>query len=454
MTIVAKMDRRHDSSFRDPSGFLFWHDDRLLRKINAGYARTFDRLTGEGIYNSLFEKGYLVEHSDVSEEFNDSGVIIEPKAMALVTYPYEWCFSQLRDAAQLTLNIQAFLLEKAFSLKDASAFNVQFHNGHPIFIDSLSFEGLDPQSPWIAYNQFCQHFLFPLYLAQRKGGKAIQLLRLFLDGMPRKEVYDGLGLLEKFKPAFLFNVSLPQWFSRKTSGPRGKYRFSLEKHRRIVNFLEHNLSGIKYKSSSFWSSYYDSTHGDAYYTNKEKTLKEFIQMAGCQKVWDIGCNTGHFTFIVGESVESIIATDSDHDSVEKLFRETRVRKTTNILPLVLDILHPSPGIGWQNTERSSFLSRIDIDTIVALALVHHLALSNNIRMDMIAQLFAAHAQHVIIEFVPIDDPKSQLLIEAKNGFVNPDYSREQFEKSFGSFFVLRKKRILTPAGRVLYLFSK
>ena len=159
------------SSFRDPSGFVFAENGRVYRQINNGFAEHFDQFMSSGLYDVLVSKGYLVAHEDVTASNIQRGPdcyrVIAPEIIPYIAYPYEWSFSQLQDAAMLTLRIQTVALQHGYILKDASAYNVQFKDGKPVFIDTLSFEPYVEGAPWVAYRQFCQHFLAPLAFRAR-----------------------------------------------------------------------------------------------------------------------------------------------------------------------------------------------------------------------------------------------------------------------------------------------
>ncbi len=176
------------SSFRDPSGFVFRHAGEVYRQVNAGYAGQFEHFLSSGLYDALVSKGYLIAHEDVSDpdipRAPDCHRILKPRAIPYISYPYEWSFSQLKDAAMLTLRIQTVALKHGFVLKDASAYNIQFDQGRPVFIDTLSFETYQEGAPWVAYRQFCQHFLAPLALMARIDVDLGKLLTTHIDCVP------------------------------------------------------------------------------------------------------------------------------------------------------------------------------------------------------------------------------------------------------------------------------
>ncbi|MFB3123196.1 MAG: SAM-dependent methyltransferase, partial [Candidatus Binatia bacterium] len=155
------------SSFRDPSGYLFVKDGVLYRRIHRSYKDNYEHLMQSGLYRILTERQLLIPHEEVGKpDYTTDGIYldIKPKPIPFVSYPYEWSFSQLKQAALLTLEVQKESLLRGMTLKDASAYNVQFYEGKPIFIDTLSFEQHEEGKPWVGYKQFCEHFLAPLAL--------------------------------------------------------------------------------------------------------------------------------------------------------------------------------------------------------------------------------------------------------------------------------------------------
>ncbi len=173
------------SSFRDPSGFVFFRDGQLLRQINRSYREHYDMFMSSGLYDGLQKQQAIVRHQEVENSTDTQAYkTIAPQQISFISYPYEWCFGQLKDAALLTLEIQKTAMEHGMTLKDASAYNIQFDQGKPILIDTLSFEKYQEGSPWQAYRQFCQHFLAPLALMHYSNMHAGRLSAIWLDGIP------------------------------------------------------------------------------------------------------------------------------------------------------------------------------------------------------------------------------------------------------------------------------
>ena len=198
-------------SFRDRSGFVFLSEGQLLRQINKDYASTYDQIISSGLYSELIGKHFLIEHEEVSINnalSSDAYKVIKPRLIPFICYPYEWCFSAYKNAALLTLKIQKTAFEYGMTLKDASAYNIQFIDCKPILIDTLSFERYNEGEPWVAYRQFCQHFLAPLSLMSYKDIRLSQLMRVFIDGLPLDLVSGLLPFRTKTKFYLLSHIHL------------------------------------------------------------------------------------------------------------------------------------------------------------------------------------------------------------------------------------------------------
>ena len=427
----------HPSSFRDPSGFLFTKDGTLYRQINRSYQPDFDLLTSSGLYDALVEKGYLIPHSEAAPELaltDEACKVIEPERIPFISYPYEWCFGQLKDAALTTLAIQKQAVESGMSLKDASAYNIQFRNGKPILIDTLSFEAYKEGEPWAAYRQFCQHFLAPLALMAYRDIRLGRLLRLYVDGIPLDLASQLLPYRTRFSFGFQIHIhlhaKLQQRHADSTQKPR-QGNVSKTGHLGLIDSLETLIKKLRWKQADTeWGEYYEATnYSDDAMKQKEDVIRELLQESKPSEVWDLGANTGRFSRIAEEIGADVISFDLDPVAVEKNYDECRQGKDTRLLPLILDLTNPSPGLGWAARERASIFERGPADTVLALALIHHLAISNNVPFDRLARFFASVCNSLIIEFVPKEDSQVQkLLITREDVFGN--YNEEDFRNAF------------------------
>lgn len=444
---------RLSSSFRDPSGFLFWRDGVLFRQINASYAEDYRVLMDSGLYARLVEKKFLIPHGEIDER------TIEPDIIPFISYPYEWCFSQLKDAALLTLEIQKEALDAGMILKDASAFNIQFFNGAPIFIDTLSFERYRAGEPWRGYRQFCQHFLAPLALMAYRDARLAQIFSVFLDGIPLDLASKLLPLRTRLRSSLLIHLHLHAksqalFSSRHTEGKKNS-AMNRATLLRLTEHLETAVRRLDWKpKGTEWANYYDKTnYSDQAMREKANLVAGFLEKLAPKTVWDMGANTGFFSRIASNRGMATISFDNDPAAVEKNYREIRVKGERHLLPLVVDLANPSPALGWGNQERMSFLERGPCDTALALALIHHLAISHNLPFESIASLFASLCKSLIIEFVPKEDSNAKrLLIARKDIFFG--YTRAAFEEAFEKYFIIKEIASAGDSPRLLYCMVK
>jgi len=450
----------HPSSFRDPSGFLFSKNDTLYRQINHSYQPDFDRLIDSGLYDALVEKGHLIPHSEADPELgrtDDAYKVIEPERILFISYPYEWCFGQLKDAALTTLAIQKQAVESGMSLKDASAYNIQFRNGKPILIDTLSFEAYKEGEPWVAYRQFCQHFLAPLALMAYRDIRLGKLLRLYIDGIPLDLASQILPYRTRFSFGFQIHIHLHAKLQKRHADAAQKPKkgnISKTGHLGLIDSLESLIRKLRWKQADTeWGEYYGATnYSDDAMEQKGDVIREFLQEVQPSNVWDLGANTGRFSRIAEELGAGVISFDLDPVAVEKNYAECRQAESTNLLPLILDLTNPSPGLGWAAGERMSIFERGPADTVLALALIHHLAISNNVPFDRLARFFASVCSSLIIEFVPKGDSQVQKLLTTRED-VFGNYNEDAFEKAFSEFFELKRRVGLTDSKRTLYLMQ-
>lgn len=458
------------SSFRDPSGFVFSHNGLVYRQVNTSFATAFDQFLESGLYRALVNKGYLVSHEDVTAfdvpNQSDCYKLIVPHQLPYISYPYEWSFSQLKDAAMLTLRIQTIALKHGFVLKDASAYNIQFINGKPIFIDTLSFEPYEEGCPWVAYRQFCQHFLAPLALMAYVDVDLGKLLVTHIDGIPlplASKLLPGRTRLNYSLQAHIhLHAKLQIDYADAAGSPKpggsgnrsNKTVLSSSGLQAIVESLAAIVRKLQWMPpKTEWGDYYDHTnYSDTSTLRKRELVSQFLSKIEqpLRIAHDLGANTGEYSRIAAEHAELVISQDIDPAAVERNYRQVKASAPRNILPLLQDLFSPSPAIGWANEERESFRQRGRCDVIMALALVHHLAISNNTPLSRIASLFAELADMLIIEFVPKSDSQVVRLLETRDD-IFPDYTEAGFELAFSEYFTISKKEIITGSERHLYL---
>jgi ribosomal protein L11 methylase PrmA len=462
MVVKKNLHKKVSSSFRDPSGFLFKRKGQLLRQINNIYKKDFDCLINSGLYENLVKEELMIAHKNVDiglAATEEAYKIIKPEFVEFISYPYEWCFGQLKDAALHTLIIQKKALEHGMILKDASAYNVQFIGSKPLFIDTLSFEVYKEGSPWVAYRQFCQHFLAPLALMVYKDTSLNQILQLYIDGIP-------LDLASRLLPLkSLANISLFTHIHMHAKAERLFASRSIKSSAKKVgknslmglgNNLKKTIRRLNLKfNESHWSNYYSQTnYSKVAFAHKKNIVEKWLVQLNPKTLLDLGANTGVFSLIASDQGINIISVDSDPLAIQVNYQEAKKRKADKTLSLVVDILNPSPSIGWKNDERESFLSRLNsnVDCVMMLALVHHLVISNNIPLAMCASFLSKLSKFLIIEFVPKDDSNAQKLLNVKKDIFT-NYNKDTFEREFGKLFVIDKQIMIRGSKRTLYLMK-
>jgi hypothetical protein len=449
-----------ESSFRDPSGFVFRHQGRVYRQVNRSYRDHFDLLLASGLYRELSAAGALIRHEDAAPELArtaDAYKVIQPLPLPFISYPYEWSFSQLKDAALLTLDIQKTALAHGMSLKDASAYNIQFCEGKPLFIDTLSFAKYVEGRPWVAYRQFCQHFLAPLALMARCDIRLGQLARIFLDGVPLDLASRLLPAGSRFTFSLLSHIHLharaQKRFRNKASKASGR-AFSRFSFMALIDSLRTAVSGLRWQPrGTEWAEYYDHTnYSENAIDFKLKCVDDFLSALQPGQVWDIGANTGLFSRLASARQIPTVSLDIDPAAVEINYRQCRRENDRFLLPLLGDITNPAPAIGWGNKERMSLFERGPADAVMALALVHHLAIGNNLPLARIAALFATLCRTLIIEFIPKDDSQVQRLLASRED-IFPEYHEQGFATAFSRFFSIERIEKIDQSGRRLYLLK-
>ena len=452
------------SSFRDPSGFLFKRDGKVKRQVNQAYKENYDLLMGSGLYDSLIEKKWLIPHKEVDDGGQeDFYKILEPEQLRYISYPFEWSFSQLKDAALLTMDIQLEAMRHGMHLKDASAYNIQFHNGRPIFIDTLSFERYQEGNPWVAYRQFCQHFLGPLALIAYRDYRLLRLSHSFIDGVPLDLCSRLLPHRTWFKYSLLAHIHLHAKAQHKYEDAGREPENSV---RAKIGYaqLEGLLASLRNAADSLvwkyaiteWGDYYqDTNYVDESMKSKENLVSKFLadnKTGSSPTAADFGANTGKFSRLAAKQGYFVLAHDIDAVAVDKNYRETVENSEHSILPLIQDLTNPSASIGWANRERMAFGERHDVDVGMALAIIHHIAISNNVPLVSVAKFFSDLCRLLIIEFVPKADSQVERLLVTRED-VFPDYNETGFEQAFNQYFTILSAEKLGGSERTLYLLK-
>ena len=457
-------------SFRDPSGFVFFYNGILYRQVNHRYRDNLNHLINSGLYHALVASDLMVPHEEAAVPAPKPDLafkIIQPEQIPFISFPYEWSFSQLKAAAFATIQIQKMAMQHGMTLKDASAYNIQFRNCRPILIDTLSFETYREGDVWIAYRQFCQHFLAPLALMALVDIRLGFMMRNYIDGIPLDLASKLLPMRSKLNPSLLLHIHLHAKSQAKYADSGSGTNIAVKKKmnagrkvtrqalRALFDSLSSAIGKLRYDPNrTEWSGYYGATnYSDQAMQSKAWIIKEFIRRTAPDSLWDLGANTGLFSRIASEQGIPTVSFDIDAAAVEKNYRACTAKKETNLLPLVLDLTNPSPAIGWENEERESLIHRGPVAMAMALALIHHLAIANNVPLTNIAHFFGSICRFLIIEFIPKTDSQVTRLLATRED-IFPEYTMQNFEQTFGRYFSIKDSQQIEDSERTVYLMKR
>ncbi len=455
---------RDPGSYRDPGGFVYRRDGVLYRQIGPASIDDWEAFLASGLADRLISSGRLIGYRPAALDdaaTPEARAVIAPDPIEFISYPYEWTFGELKDAALLTLDIELEALAAGWTLKDASAYNIQFRGGRPVLIDSLSFEPLEDGAPWVAYRQFCEHFLAPLAVMAHRDIRLSSLLRADPDGIPL-DLAKGLvpwrtrlnfGLLSHLH--LHANAQVRHAADDDDGHAAKRARISRSRLIALIGNLRSTVAGLTWRpGGTEWSDYAENTsYNDRATQAKEALVRDFVERTPGTRVWDLGANTGRYSRIAAAAGRQVLAFDIDPAAAERNYRQLVAEGRTDILPLILDVANPSPGIGWANLERRSLLERADPDLILALALVHHLAISRNVPLPMLLELFATMAPWAVVEFVPKEDVMVRRLLATRRD-VFPDYTIEGFRAAAAERWAIEAETAIEDSPRTLFLLRR
>ncbi|HBH02502.1 MAG: hypothetical protein A2X36_05625 [Elusimicrobia bacterium GWA2_69_24] len=470
-------------SFRDPGGRLIKAGGRLIRAVNPTGRPNLDAYLSSAAVREFVRTGRVigarlldaVAAADLRSTWDDGALTEGAEGAALVeherlfeSFPYEWPLEMLHAAGALTLDLAEALLAEGLGLKDATPYNVLFQGSEPIFVDVLSFEARHAGDPtWLPYGQFVRTFVLPLLVGKHLGLPLDQLLLARRDGLEPSEVYRLCGPLRRLRPPFLTAVSLPVWLAacRPQSDPavyRERRLADPERARHVLRALLKHLRRILAaaapppSASSRWSDYAVAreTSTPAYAAAKQALVDAVLAERRPRNVLDVGCNTGRFSVQAARGGAAVVAIDADPAVVGALWREAR-GAGLDILPLVVDLARPSPAVGWRNAECRAFLDRARgaFDTVLMLAVAHHLLVGEQIPLSEIVSLGAQlGTRTLIVEFVAPADPMFRRLARGRDALF-ADLTRERFEAECRREFTVAACRQVAEA-RWLYVLDR
>jgi len=449
-------------SFRDPAGRVFVSYGRVYRSIADEAIADYRSARDCGLIERLVTSGKLVESIECApgsvplppEVSDQTKIIVEHKRIPFVSYPYEWSFDALQCAALLHLDVHLEALQAGHSLSDSSAFNVQFVGTRPVFIDLLSIRRYVEGEFWLGHRQFCEQFLNPLLLQAYVGTGYNDWYRGRMTGIPATDLAPLLPSWRKLGPKTFMHVSL------QSSAQRSARRHTLDTaHRQLpkralVGMLRSLRSWIddlrpRGQARTVWSNYPEqSSYDAAQETFKRGAVDSFVRKQPPDLLFDLGCNTGVFSrAALGAGARYVVGLDSDSGALRRAFHASQ-SKGLPFLPLYADLTNPSPSQGWDQRERNGLLERGPADAALALAVVHHLAVGNNLPLDMISAWLSRMASRILVEFVPKTDPMLQLmLVNRKDIF--PGYCIEAFRASLSAHGRIAAETPIPGSGRIL-----
>jgi len=453
-------------SFKDNEGHVFQNDGRIFRTLNDKVLDRMRRLEAVGLLAGLAADGLIVSSSllDAKSAGLDPAavgeVVMEHEPIPVVTYPYEWSTGMLRDAALLTLDIMTRCLEHNFILKDATPFNCMFYKGRPIFIDILSIDDYEDGTPWIGYTQFCREFLFPLFLSGYKKMDFRPWMRGKISGITATEIRKLLSIRDFFRPGILTNVIVQAALERRFSNEDVLVKNALSEKKFHKPVLESMIARLRKtviatKGADVDTGWLNYTQEKSYQEQDDKNKRSFItrmlQAETPKRIIDLGANTGEYTRLAAEHGELVVGLDIDPACVDSLYRSVKPEDDASIVPMVINLLDPTPGQGWLLEERRSLFDRIDVDGFLALALVHHICIGGNVPIEAFVRLLGRFGRCGVVEWVEKSDSMVQKLLRNRED-VFPDYEWETFSKALGrQFEIVQVEEIMNGTRRLCWV---
>ena len=450
-------------SFRDPGGRVFLHSDEVYRTLDEHALGNWEALRATRFFPKEVAAGRIVatELVDHVEVDGDWAGILHHERVPVITYPYEWTFSMLKEAALLQLDLLTAALSEGMILKDSTPFNIQWRGAKPVFIDIGSFERLDKGDIWVGYRQFLAQYLYPLMLAAKVGVPFQPWLRGRPDGLTANQMNAVMGsrgrLLSK---SGLLHVTLPARAEKSDRGSGRDVRSEYKEAGFSREMIEANVKGLRTiidklswePDRSRWNRYAaDCEHVHLQRDAKAEFVSNVLAKGPFDTVWDVGANDGHFSKLAAEHANHVLALDADELVLDELFRSLESGGPVNVLPILQDLADPSPGIGWRGMERPPLVNRSTPDLVLALAVVHHLVIGRNVPLASFVDWLADLNARVVLEFVPPDDPMVVALAANKKPHeIHRDYTESSLREYLEDRFMIEQEQAVPSGGRRLF----
>jgi SAM-dependent methyltransferase len=453
-------------SFRDPESRVFYEGDEVYRALSPDGLSDFQALSGTGLLDDerVVRTELLADGAAGGRAAREGLLVHEPagvlrhERIPFVSYPYEWTFSMLKDAALLQLDLLLASLEHDLVLKDSTPYNVQFKGARPVFVDVGSFERIRDGEPWVGYRQFCMLYLYPLLLQAVKDVPFHPWMRGSIDGITPLQVRNLMSFRDRFRRGMFTNVFLharlearyadrPAQVKEEVKRVFKKELFvaNVRKMRKLVERLSWD------PPEGVWTAYGER---NSYTDDDARRKDEFVRQVATSQpwnlVWDIGANNGRYSRIAAEGAKTVVAVDADQGPVELLYRDLRQEGNEQILTLTMNLADPSPGLGWRGLERKALPDRGKPDLVLALALIHHVAIRANVPVKEFIGWLASLGSALVIEFPTREDPMVKKLLAPKRDGLHPDYELGYFERTLGEFFEVERSERSGSGTRVLY----
>ena len=451
-------------SFRDPDTKVFRHNGVVMRCLTPRALADWEQLAATAFFKRLSAERLVIPTQQVGDRTGLPALdakwaaVLQHEAVPMVSYPYEWPFSMLRDAALLQLDLTRAALEEGMTLKDATPFNIQWVGPHPVFIDIGSFTAYHDGDPWAGYRQFCELFLYPLLLQAYKGVPFHAWLRGSLEGIDAEHCRSLLSARDYLRPGVLAHVYLQAKAQARYEGSVRNIKADLRAAGFGAQLIKHNVAGLRRlvnglrwePARSTWSDY---QHTHSYAVDGLRHKADFVEQVLTQRrwrtVWDFGCNDGVYSRLASQHADYVLAVDADHVVVDRLYRALKGEGCTNILPLVSDFANPSPGLGWRCRERRPLAERGAPELILCLALMHHLVIGRRVPLAELIEWLAGFGAELVIEFVDREDPMVRHLLRHRED-QDFEYSPAAMDATLAKHFRTVTKAPLESGTRILY----